>query len=242
MNTPPIKKAFVADKQENEGATSPNTPMTTGIGKKSPQALEHLRRTAEKVHQKKNLSIVEKHRQMSIIYSRRKRIKQKMRLEGLEEQRHELSLANERVRQENDRLELILKQAKTTAALVEREKAMLRAHMLKEKEDALSLASAQLFAAATSMPHGVTSVGAIGLGGPRGFDIPSITSLLSESSRSRLLTRSLCTIGSEHTRPLDRTTIADLASNIILLRAQELMNPREREGRQVWDVLHRNGC
>lgn len=81
-------------------------------------SLEQLNSMAEALS-KEEITAEEKQRQMGVIYSRRKRVRQKMRVDVLQHQKNELSVRNQRLRLDNDRLESTLREAVARVAGVE---------------------------------------------------------------------------------------------------------------------------
>ena len=84
---------------ESWSATKPSRRSAT---------FEELNRFAQSVRNQEAMSAEDRHRQMSIVYSRRKRLRQKHRIEHFELQCDEYRVKNERLRHENMHLEAML--------------------------------------------------------------------------------------------------------------------------------------
>lgn len=97
--------------------------VAADVAKRGPrltQSLEELNASAESVRSQKDLSAEEVQREMGVIYSRRKRVRQKLRVESLELKKHTLTQDNLRLRRENAELEGALRGAVSDVATYER--------------------------------------------------------------------------------------------------------------------------
>jgi hypothetical protein len=81
--------------------------------------LDQLEDIAVQVRDAETLDVDEKQRQMGIVYSKRKRLRAKLREKCIEEERDSLVVDNDRLQRENGQLEAMLKQALRTVAEIE---------------------------------------------------------------------------------------------------------------------------
>jgi regulator of replication initiation timing len=110
---------------------------------------------------------------MSIIYSRRKRIKHKMRLQILEEHHATLVAENERVRTENKNLEALLKSSIALVSMREQAKFAATARILQRQSLMSTMLTRNVFGLPRSI-HGQTLA----------LNLPAAPSLKAMDSRS----------------------------------------------------------
>jgi hypothetical protein len=152
-----------------------NCISALGSRKRNTRSLEQLQDIAESLRRKEDLSLDEKTRKMSIIYSRRKRIKHKMRLRDLETQHAALAAENKRVRRENGELEAMIERSLAFAAVSERAKLDAAVRLLERQQLMATLAAPKVLA----QPHPVG-------GQPPAFDMLLAQSFGATSFRSAL--------------------------------------------------------
>jgi hypothetical protein len=138
--------SVVASRSEVPVKEENNSISALGSRKRNTKSLEQLQDIAETLRRKEDLSLDEKSRKMSIIYSRRKRIKHKMRLNSLEKEHALLAAENERVRRENAKLEALLERSMTLVVVSERAKLAATVRLLEQQQLMASLATPKVLA------------------------------------------------------------------------------------------------